>query len=393
MAETPITFRPLTDQLSALAQTAIDAELNENGIFDYGPLAPILLARATGTGRFGTESGVRAMGGKLVGIDPIRREAMTDPDWQPRFIIGTFGGIKNMPTRGTLPTADNTNRYTAGAVRFTKTVGSLKQWHVEKEANRSPAGVGSLMADDIELAVQENVTKVMQNLVIGCPSDQAESRWDAPQSLRHICDDGTGLWYDQDANQVLAADAKMFAGRDREAFTAVSARGTTIYPLKGNLSSTATNFAFSLLDDAEAAIGHGLGGELDLWICNRVLFKKTIKPLAQAQGAIATYVTKGMDLPEFGLVGFKHEYVRYGSTIIISDPFIPTGEDASSTSVLMGFNTKDIILHFDPAQFFSVGTIYAPMPGQDEADVANLFTRYRMFYRNPSNSYIYTNVN
>jgi len=387
-----VTIRPLTDQRSAVHQEAIDAEIQSVG-FNDSPLESILFNKGVGAGSFGRIGGLTVQGGQIQGLDPIQRSAMTEYEWEPRFLTGAFGGSKNRSDYDTVATAVRTQNRQRGTVHFSVADTPFKSWNSELEANRSPEGVGDMLGEDMAIAVEEHKTKMIRDCIFGYPQDQSVGRWSAPLSLRGICDAGASTWTDPDGNTVPTADSSVYAGRDRTTFTEISSTGTTYYPLKGNLSATAVNFSFGLLDTCQyQARRHNL----NLIIVNHNLFQNTIRPLARAQGLSATFVSSGSgdDIPELGLVGFMWDYVRYGRMIIIPDDHVPSGEDASSKSILMCTHTKDLLFHLDPGCFFKMpGDLQEPRQGEDDALAGNIVSRYRMFHRCPLNTVIYTNVN
>ena len=374
-------------QFSALATEMTRAELMST-TFSTNVLLSLVTGRAKSPSRLGRPGAMSELEGlALKGDARARRmlEKKTGKFAKVRFQIAKQGGTANILRGGNTPTISNVDILRTANYGWVKTNTPIQIPDADLLINQGPeaANHGSIIRDYTDSASHDHGEELVLDLYTGFPTSQdTENFWTAPIGMQYIIYNGTS----EASATYTAATNKVIGGLDR------TASGNDILKA-GFFDESARQFSFALIDEVNRSAAAIKGNGVDLVIVNTDLFYNKVKPLARAEGA--QYINYGGKIPQFGIVGFKKDYVQYNNTVITHDPQCPAGVNGG-TSQMYSLILEDWFFDVHPRGDFKVSKLIHL--GKDtkhgDADVhqSSIETIYRWYCGKPARQGLHADV-
>lgn len=352
---------PATYNLSgfnAYADRQIQSGLH-SGLFQVSPLLSILAGKSVTEGMIGRPGTTTILGRGSVKRVPNERLSGS-LEGHVRFLTGKVGGTKNLGERDTAPSTGNDSqdqKVRSAYFRWTLKQTPILVWNnTLRLAGSNKFRIANAVKEATELAMEEHLEDLHQELFTGNPSDQTADVWDATPGLEQAIDDNN-----------------TYGAVDRGTYTTWQAK----------VVSTAKTASLRLIDDANLTQGiRKTGPGVDVVLTTFTLFDK-FKQEALARGG--THIVSGT--PDASEVGQIKEAVKYNGVLIVPDP------KATASYVYM-LTLADWLFQINGDDNFRVTSFkdLSDDPGGKDAVAAKISTMYRLMCLRPWNQILYTSV-
>lgn len=361
-------------EYESIAQDMLEATVF-SGIFQRTPFLTLATGQNTSDEAYNKPGGLTLIGGRTAGMPKMMKQALRGSTYyEPAIETNGQGGGKGVGYRESLGTVSNID--ILGAMKFPW---SHYTQPMKIMFDDIDAAQGDFKVVDLLQTTMKNAMHSLQKLI-------------APDLFT-----GNPTQTNKVLNAIIGARVALDSGSTYATYGNVDKTVQT--ELKPALfSSTVTAFDWSLIDAVNAGDGTNpnggaatLGPGVDLVIVNQNLFYNTIKPKARADSY--QIINVGEELPEFGKIGWMKEAVRYGSTLIIFDPYCPAGtSSALSQMYCLTANSWRMQIHPD-YDFNKTKWVDQREITQENAMIARVDFKGRLVCPQPWLNGLYTAVN
>ena len=235
------------------------------------------------------------------------------------------GSTKRMGARDTGPNiADKTTnshdqKVKTASFNGSKTHTEVFVWNTTLEkAGSSTTKIANAISEATQIAMEDHLDDICEQLYIGSPTDQEDELWDSMVGVFYAIDD-SGVY----GNMDRATHSYWQAKRVTEERTA----------------------SVDLIDEANITLGIKRRGKgIDVLLCAEAPYR-TIK--AEALSRNGTLIHSGT--PDAARLGIRHEAIMYGDCMITYDPWMKDygGADPDLSGAVMGLTIGDWIYMTD----------------------------------------------